>query len=107
MSSGQSIVGTAKDLGMATSVLHRWKRDLASARVAGVGWTMSTKSNRHLVMQALTTALMHRELGAQRSHHSGKGSQYASYDFRQRLDEHASVCSMSGTGKAYDRSQIH
>ncbi|NKC16545.1 MAG: transposase [Gammaproteobacteria bacterium] len=28
MSSGQSIVGTTKDLGIATSVLHRWKRDL-------------------------------------------------------------------------------
>ncbi|NKC11782.1 MAG: transposase [Gammaproteobacteria bacterium] len=41
MSPGQSIVGTAKDLGMATSVLHRWRRDLARAPVAGVGWTRS------------------------------------------------------------------
>ena len=67
-----------------------------------VGWSMSTRITRHLVMQALTMALTRRELGPELMHHSDKGSQYASYDFRDLLDEHGIVCSMSGTGNAYD-----
>ena len=71
-----------------------------------VGWSMSTRITRHLVMQALTMALTRRELGPELMHHSDKGSQYASHDFRGLLDEHGIVCSMSGTGNAYDNAAM-
>ena len=71
-----------------------------------VGWSMSTRITRHLVMQALNMALMQRELGPELLHHSDKGSQYASYDFRNLLEEHGILCSMSGTGNAYDNAAM-
>ncbi len=78
--------------------------DLYSRAV--VGWSMSTRITRHLVMRALTMALTRRELGPELMHHSDKGSQYASYDFRDLLDKHGIVCSMSGTGNAYDNAAM-
>jgi putative transposase len=71
-----------------------------------VGWSMSSRITRHLVLQALNTALMGREPQPDMLHHSDKGSQYASYDFRELLDEHGIVCSMIGTGNAYDNAAM-
>ena len=61
---------------------------------------------RHLVMQALHMALNRRAVGAELLHHSDKGAQYASYDFRALLTEHGITCSMSGTGNAYDNAAM-
>ena len=71
-----------------------------------VGWSMGSRITRHLVMQALTMALNRRDAGPELIHHSDKGSQYASYDFQRLLEEHGIVCSMSGTGNAYDNAAM-
>ena len=71
-----------------------------------VGWSMGSRITRHLVMQALTMALNRRDAGPELLHHSDKGSQYASYDFQRLLDEHGIMCSMSGTGNAFDNAAM-
>ena len=71
-----------------------------------VGWSMGNRITRHIVMQALTMALNRRDAGQELMHHSDKGSQYASYDFQNLLDEHGIMCSMSGTGNAFDNAAM-
>ena len=72
-----------------------------------VGWSMSTRITRQLVIQALSMALMRRVVEPETlMHHSDKGSQYASYDFRDLLEQHAIQCSMSGTGNAFDNAAM-
>jgi putative transposase len=37
-------------------------------------------------------------------HHTDRGSQYASQEYRQRLAEHGAACSMSAAGNCYDNA---
>ena len=67
-----------------------------------VGWSMSHRITRDLVLKALLMALWRRHPEEDLVHHSDRGSQYASSDFQALLDEHGIVCSMSGTGNCYD-----
>ena len=69
---------------------------------AVVGWSMSHRINRELVLQALLMALYQRRPDADLMHHSDRGSQYASDDFQALLDTHGIDCSMSGAGNCYD-----
>ncbi len=39
-------------------------------------------------------------------HHSDRGSQYTSDDFRNELDKHGIQCSMSGRGNCYDNAVV-
>ena len=73
---------------------------------ATVGWSMSSRITRHLVLRALTMALLRRKPKPVLMHHSDKGLQYASHDFRKLLDDHGIVCPMSGTGNAYDNAAM-
>jgi len=63
-----------------------------------IGWAMSERINRELVMQAMTMAIQNRKPAPGLIHHSDRGSQYASDDF-QKL-----VPSMSGAGNCYDNA---
>src|SRR5207249_6361885 len=60
---------------------------------------------RELAVEALTMALAHREPGPGLVHHSDRGSQYASGDYRALLDAHGVVMSMSRRGNC--RSEEH
>ncbi len=71
-----------------------------------VGWSMSHRITRDLVLQALLMALWNRTPGEGLMHHSDRGSQYASGDFQALLDEHGIECSMSGTGNCYDNAAV-
>lgn len=71
-----------------------------------VGWSMSHRLTRDLVLKALLMALWRRNPEADLLHHSDRGSQYASDDFQSLLDDHGIQCSMSGTGNCYDNAAM-
>jgi transposase InsO family protein len=78
--------------------------DLYSRRI--VGWSMSQWISRHLVIDALNMALSQRRPQGELIHHSDRGSQYTSDDFRELLEEQGIECSMSGRGNCYDNAAV-
>ena len=78
--------------------------DLYSRRI--VGWSMSRWISRRLVLAALRMAIDARQLEGDLIHHSDRGSQYTSDDFRDELAKHGINCSMSGSGNCYDNAVI-
>jgi putative transposase len=71
-----------------------------------VGWAVSAVNDRHLAMAALHEAIKRRCPGAGLLHHSDRGSTYASEDYRDVLEKHGIVCSMSRTGNCYDNAAM-
>ena len=78
--------------------------DLFSRRI--VGWSMSHWMSRHLVVDALRMALAVRRPDGPLIHHSDRGGQYTSDDFRDALARHGITCSMSGSGNCYDNAVV-
>lgn len=78
--------------------------DLYSRRI--VGWSMDQWMSRHLVIDALKMALGRRDSDNQLIHHSDRGAQYTSDDFRDELDRHGIQCSMSAKGNCYDNAVV-
>lgn len=76
--------------------------DLFSRRI--VGWSMNKLISRHLVVDAMAMALGQRD--KPKIHHSDRGSQYTSDDFRDLLNKHGIECSMSGRGNCYDNAPV-
>lgn len=77
--------------------------DLYSRKV--VGWAMSARIDRHLVLDALAMATTHRGAGAAGVlHHSDRGSQYASDDYRAALAGLGFKASMSRKGNCWDNA---
>lgn len=76
--------------------------DLYSRRI--VGWSMDRQTGRQLVVDAMTMALGQRDTPL--LHHSDRGAQYTSDDFRDLLREHGVECSMSGKGSCYDNAPV-
>jgi transposase InsO family protein len=76
--------------------------DLFSRKV--VGWAMSEKIDRELVLSALDMALLGRKAPA--LHHSDRGSQYASEDYRRLLEQRGITCSMSRKGNCWDNAVV-
>ena len=62
--------------------------------------------SRHLAIDALNMALGYRSPEDQMIHHSDRGSQYTSDDFRRQLDKHVIQCSMSSRGNCYDNALV-
>lgn len=78
--------------------------DLYSRRV--VGWAMSHRIDRFLVLAALDMAVRSRKPAPGLIFHSDRGSQYASVDFQNALATHGFVASMSGKGNCYDNAPV-
>lgn len=78
--------------------------DLFSRRV--VGWSMSRWMSRRLVVDALRMAVEARQPEGPLIHHSDRGAQYTSDDFRAELAAHGIACSMSSTGNCYDNAVV-
>ncbi len=76
--------------------------DLYSRKV--VGWSMSSWMSRRIVIYALQMAIDARQPTSKLIHHSDRGAQYTSDDFRDELARHNIECSMSGTGNCYDNA---
>ncbi len=78
--------------------------DLYSRRI--VGWSMDRRSGRSLVVDALRMAVEARRPEGPLIHHSDRGGQYSSDDFRNELARHGIECSMSSTGNCYDNAVV-
>jgi putative transposase len=78
--------------------------DLFSRRI--VGWAMNSRASRHLVIEALTMALGYRQPQGALLHHSDRGPQYTSDDFRDVLETHGIECSMSARGHCFDNAPL-
>lgn len=78
--------------------------DLYSRRI--VGWAMDRAVGRHLVVGALTMALGYRQPEGPLVHHSDRGPQYTSDDFRDICRDNGIECSMSARGSCYDNAVV-
>jgi transposase InsO family protein len=76
--------------------------DLASRLV--VGWSMGETLETQLAMGALEMALERRRPAAGLLHHSDRGVQYASNEYRERLEEQKARVSMSRKGNCWDNA---
>ncbi len=78
--------------------------DLYSRRI--VGWSMGKWMSRRLVVDALKMAVGARQPTGALIHHSDRGAQYTSDEFRTELAKHGIECSMSSTGNCYDNAVV-
>ena len=76
--------------------------DLYSHRI--IGWSLSSRLARQLVLDALDLAIGQRRPGSGLIHHSDRGVQYACGDFQRLLKQHGMVASMSRKGDPYDNA---
>ena len=76
--------------------------DLCSRKV--VGWSMSTRLKKELCLDALQMALWRRRPDKDLLHHSDRGSQYTSSDYRKALEKASISCSMSRRGNCWDNA---
>ena len=76
--------------------------DLYSRRV--VGWALRKSLNRAVAIAALQHALTCRRPPAGLVHHTDRGSQYASQEYRAVLSKHGAACSMSAASNCYDNA---
>lgn len=76
--------------------------DLFSRQI--VGWSMNSKMDRTLVIQALRMAVWRRKPARGLIHHSDRGSQYCSDDFQNELNTFGIICSMSRKGNCWDNA---
>lgn len=78
--------------------------DLYSRRI--VGWSMQSQMTTQLVTDALMMAVWRRGKPEALMHHSDRGSQYTSDQFRRLLDELGVSCSMSRSGNCWDNAAM-
>lgn len=78
--------------------------DLYSRKI--VGWAMNDRINKELTLAALNDAYERENPGPGLIHHSDRGSQYASNEYRAQLEIYGMVGSMSRKGNCYDNACI-
>ena len=78
--------------------------DLWSRR--GVGWATGATLHASLAQRALAMAVQHRQPERGVLHHSDRGVQYASRDYREQLEQAGGVASMSRKGNPYDNAAM-
>lgn len=78
--------------------------DLYSRKI--VGWSMQDTLETCLPLRALQMAVTQRGHPLNVLHHSDRGCQYASQDYRQELARHQLTPSMSRTGNCYDNAAM-
>lgn len=76
--------------------------DIFSRKI--VGMSMGDRLQTELVTRALSQAIMHRGVEKGLIHHSDKGCQYTSKEFKELTDQYGIKLSMSGTGNCYDNA---
>ncbi len=76
--------------------------DLYSRKV--VGWSMSVRIDKRLVLDALEMALCRRDRNDKIVHHTDRGSIYGSEEYITKLSAHQLIPSMSRKGDCYDNA---
>lgn len=78
--------------------------DLSSRRI--VGWAVSSRIDRKLVLEALQRAVDLRDPEMGLIYHTDRGSQYACGAFQERLKGHGMIASMSRRGNCWDNAAM-
>jgi transposase InsO family protein len=71
-----------------------------------VGWALGSRMTVDLVLSALDQAFEAKKPPQGLIHHSDRGSQYASSEYRERLQKYEMISSMSRKGNCYDNAVI-
>jgi transposase InsO family protein len=79
-------------------------KDLFSREI--VGYAMSDRMTKELVSRSLCRAVSIKRPCKGLLHHSDRGSQYCSYDYRSLLEQFGMRVSMSGKGNCYDNAPM-
>jgi len=79
-------------------------KDLFTGEV--VGYAMGPRMTRNLIMQSLFKAVSAKRPGQGLIHHSDRGSQYCSHEYRKILDQFGMKASMSRKGNCYDNAPM-
>ena len=79
-------------------------RDLCSRRI--VGYAMGERMTKNLVMESLLRAVEATKSLTGLVHHSDKGSQYCSHEYRRMLEGLGIKASMSGTWNCFDNAPM-
>ena len=69
-----------------------------------VGWSMSHRMEKQLVIQAVLMALWQKPSKSPVILHSDRGSQFTSHEYQHFLNDHNVICSMSAVGSCYDNA---
>jgi putative transposase len=98
----------------ASDITYLWTRegwlylavvmDLSSRRI--VGWSLDHRLERFLPLSALSMAMARRRPRVGLLHHSDRGSQYASREYRELLEEQGARASMSRLGNCWDNAVV-
>lgn len=110
----QDFTATAPDQKWGADISYVWTAegwlylaivlDLFSRRI--VGFEIADRMKSGLAMGALRRAIALRQPPRGLLHHSDRGSQYCSDDYRRLLQDHGFVASMSGRGNCYDNAMV-
>ena len=76
--------------------------DLFARKV--VGWSMHDRPNLEVTLRALEMALEHRRPAPGLVHHTDQAPLYSAYEYRERMQAHGLVPSMSARGNCYDNA---
>jgi putative transposase len=79
-------------------------KDLFSGNI--VGYAMGDRLTRNLVSQSLFKAIAAKRPAEGLIHHSDRGCQYCSHDFRNILEQYGLTASMSRKGNCYDNAPM-
>ena len=71
-----------------------------------VGYSMGERMTKNLISQSLFRAVEAKRPGKGLMHHSDRGSQYCSYEYRHLLEQFAMKTSMSGKGNCFDNAPM-
>lgn len=71
-----------------------------------IGWSMSHRQDRTLVLQAVLMALWQRNGDAPVVLHSDRGTQFTSDEYQRFLRGHGVICSMSAVGTCADNAAV-
>ena len=78
--------------------------DLYSGLV--IGWAMSPRQDRHLVVHAVLMAVWQRHGRTPVILHSDRGCQFTSEEYQRFLEAHHLTCSMSAVGSGADNAAV-
>jgi transposase InsO family protein len=79
-------------------------KDLCTGTI--VGYAMGERMTKNLVEESLIRAIIARRPGKGLIHHSDRGSQYCSHEYRKILDHYGLIASMSRKGNCYDNAPM-
>ncbi len=78
--------------------------DLGSRRIKG--WSMDNRLTKELALDALKMALCNYPQPKGITHHSDRGSQYASHEYQKLLRNNGIISSMSRKGNCWDNAPM-